>query len=99
MDHNHNILYLLKCLDSGLHKIGITTDSIQKRILSIGGNLEEVHHVRLEDPRKHESILHNKYNDFNVYHDGVRNGKTEFFSLTKNQVQEVISYMDEVANA
>ena len=95
---NHNILYLLKCLDTGWYKIGITTDNIQKRLLSIGGELEEIHHVRLEDPRKHESILHNKYNDFNVYHDGVRNGNTEFFSLTEEQVRDVIDYMNEVSN-
>ena len=96
---NHNILYLLKCLDTGKHKIGVTTNNVQKRIAAIGGNLVEVHHVRLEDPLKHESILHNKYKDFKAYHGVVRSGNTEFFSLTEEQVQEVIDYMNEVSSA
>ena len=94
---NHDILYLLKCLETGWYKIGITTNNTKKRISDLGGNLEEVHHVKLEDPRKYESILHNKYKDFNKYHEVVRSGKTEFFSLTENQVQEVIDYMNEVS--
>ena len=81
--HNHNILYLLRCTDTGWYKIGITTDDVKKRIYSIGGNIEEVFHVKLEDPRHHEKLLHTKYKDINVYHDGVMDGNTEFFSLTE----------------
>lgn len=97
--HNHNILYLLKCLDTGWYKVGVTTDTVQNRISSIGGNLEEVHHVQLEDPRKHEAILHKQYSKEREYNLCVRDGKTEFFSLTEEQVKEVIDYMnDEVSN-
>ena len=96
--HNHNILYLLKCLDTGWYKIGITTDNVQKRMVTIGGNLEEVYHVKLEEPRKHESILHKQYANDREYNLGVRDGNTEFFSLTEEQVQEVIEYMNEVSS-
>lgn len=95
---NHNILYLLKCNETGWYKIGVTTDRVQKRIASIGGNLKEVYHVVLEDPRKHEAILHKRYEiarEFNLF---VRNGNTEFFSLTESQAQEIINYMNEIKN-
>ena len=95
---SHNILYILRCKDTGWYKIGITTNTTKSRMLDLGGNLEEVHHVNLEDPRKHEAILHNKYGGFNIYHEEVRNGNTEFFSLNEQQVQEVVAYMDEVSN-
>lgn len=95
---NHNMLYLLKCLDTGWYKIGITTDKVQKRIVSIGGNIEEVHHVVLDEPRKHETILHKKYEKYREYNLCVRNGNTEFFSLTEEHVKEVIDYMNEAAN-
>ena len=93
--NNHDILYLLKCNETGWYKIGITTNSTKNRISKIGGNLEEVHHVKLENPRKHESILHKKYAQVRTYNYQVKSGNTEFFSLTEEQVQEVISYMNE----
>ena len=68
---------------------------MKKRINSIGGDLVEVFHVRCFNPKESESILHDKYKDFNVYNNEVKNGKTEFFSLTEEQVQEVINYMKE----
>lgn len=95
---NHNILYLLKCLDTGWYKIGITTNDTKNRILSIGGNLKEVYHINLEDPRKHESILHKKYEKERKHNLCVKSGNTEFFSLTEDQAQEVISYMNEVSS-
>ena len=95
---NHNILYLLKCLDTGWYKIGITTNNVEKRVRDIGGDLEEIHHVVLDEPRKHESILHRMYEKDREYNLCVRNGKTEFFSLTEEQVQEVIDYMNEVSS-
>ena len=94
---NHDILYLLKCLETGWYKIGITTGVTKNRISSIGGKLEEIHHVKLEDPGKHESILHKRYTKYREYNLCVRDGCTEFFSLTEEQVQEVIAYMDEVS--
>lgn len=96
--HNHDILYLLKCLETGWYKIGITTGNIKQRISGIGGNLEEIHHVLLECPREHESILHKKYEKDREYNLCVRNGNTEFFSITEEQVQEVIAYMNEVSS-
>ena len=91
----HNILYLLKCYTTGLYKIGITTDDLDKRIASIGG-VTEVFHVVCNNPRRWEKELHKKYKDYNVYNETVNNGNTEFFSLTEEQVQEVINYMKEL---
>lgn len=96
--HNHNILYLLKCLETGWYKIGITTDNVQKRIASIGGNIEEIYHVKLEDPKRYESILHKRYAKDREYNLCVRGGHTEFFSLTEEQAQEIINYMNEIKN-
>jgi len=94
---DYSILYLLKCLDTAWYKIGITGNLVN-RIQQMGGNIEEVHHVVLDDPKTHESILHKKYKREREYNPCVRNGNTEFFSLTEEQVQEVIAYMDEVSN-
>lgn len=93
---NHNILYLLKCKNTNLHKIGVTTNDVQKRISSIGGELVEIFHVVCDDPMTYEKLLHTKYQDINIYNDTVRNGNTEFFSLTEEQVKEVINYMKEL---
>lgn len=94
--HNHNILYLLKCKETGWYKIGITTGDTKRRIQQIGGNVEDVFHVSIEDPRKHETYLHKKYSNAREYNLCVVNGNTEFFSLTEEQVKEVINYMREL---
>lgn len=38
--HNHNILYLLKCKETGWYKIGITTGDTKRRIQQIGAMLK-----------------------------------------------------------
>lgn len=63
----------------------------------IGGNLEEVFHVVCENPGEHETYLHKLYKEFNVYHNGVNNGKTEFFSLNEDQVKQIIDFMSSIA--
>ena len=94
--HNHNILYLLYCRNSGTYKIGIT-NNLKRRISEIGGNLvEEVYHVEIEDPRRHESHLHQQYKEARKTNLCVNDGHTEFFSFTEQQVQEVINYMKEL---
>lgn len=94
---NQNILYLLKCKDTGWYKIGITTDSTHRRKVSIGGNVEEIFHIICEDPRKHETYLHKLYEKDREYNPCVRSGNTEFFSLNKDQVQQIIDYMSSIA--
>lgn len=86
---NQNTLYLLKCLDTGLIKIGIT-NNIDRRISSIGGNLGYLHHVTLGNPRQLEKQLHQKYQQYQVFNPTVRNGGTEFFGLTDQQVSWLI---------
>lgn len=86
---NQNILYVLKCLDTGLVKIGIT-NNLNKRISTIGGNLEHVHHVTLESPRQLERGLHEKYKKYRIFNHNVRSGGTEFFKLSEQQIKELI---------
>lgn len=95
--YNHDILYLLRCNDTGWYKIGITTTNTKARIRQIGGNIEEVFHVVCNDPRKHESILHKKYARDREYNLCVKDGNTEFFSLNEAQVKQIIDYMSSIA--
>ena len=94
---NQNILYLLKCKDTGWYKIGITTDSTHRRKVSIGGNVEEIFHIICEDPRKHETYLHKLYEKDREYNPCVKSGNTEFFSLNEEQVAKVRQYMASIA--
>lgn len=86
---NQNTLYILKCLDTGLIKIGIT-NSLDKRISKIGGNLEYLHHITLENPRQLELELHERYRQLREFNPNVKNGGTEFFRLSEQQVKDLI---------
>lgn len=96
--YNHDILYLLLCKETCKYKIGITTGTIDNRISKLGGHLQCIHFVRIDNPRKQESILHKRYADVRTRNETVTSGNTEFFRLSEAQVQEVISYMNEVSN-
>lgn len=91
---NQNILYVLKCLNTGLFKIGIT-NNLQKRISSIGGKLEHVFHITIENPRELEKHLHDKYQLNQVFNAYVSSGGTEFFSLSDQQVEELICFLSQ----
>lgn len=87
--HNQNTLYILRCKDTGLVKIGIT-NNLKKRMSSIGGNLEYIFSITVDNPRQLEKQLHSQYQQYSVPNPMVRSGGTEFFSLTLEQVQEII---------
>lgn len=57
---NQDTLYVLKCNNTGLYKIGIT-NNLEKRRSSIGGNLEHIYHITTENPRDLEKYLHQRY--------------------------------------
>lgn len=86
---NQNTLYVLKCLDTGLIKIGIT-NSLEKRVSGIGGNLQILGHTLLHNPRELEKELHKKYQKYRRFNRQVRNGGTEFFQLSETQISELI---------
>lgn len=90
---NQNILYLLKCLDTGNVKIGIT-NSLEKRMTTIGGSLQYIHHITIDNPRNLEKQLHKKYQAYNEFNPTVNNGGTEFFKLTDQQLHELIQYLN-----
>lgn len=93
--NNQSILYILKCCVTGHYKIGIT-NNLSNRIKTIGGELTYISHAKLDNPREHEKILHSIYKPCNVFNPNVRNGGTEFFQLSQQQVQEVIHYLESV---
>lgn len=86
---NQDTLYILKCLDTGLVKIGIT-NSLDKRISTIGGNLEYLHHTTLDNPRQLERKLHKRYQQFRIFNPNVVSGGTEFFELSEQQIKGLI---------
>ena len=94
-NHNQNTLYLLKCLDTGLIKIGIT-NNLRQRISSIGGSLEYLYHITVENPRQLEKSLHQEYKDFQVFNPTVKNGGTEFFQLSESQVLNIIQFLSSI---
>ena len=87
--HNQNILYVLKCLNTGHIKIGIT-NNLKTRISSIGGELEYIYHTESGDPRSLEKQLHKKYIQYKHFNRTVKSGGTEFFKLSDGQVAELI---------
>lgn len=93
--NNPSILYLLKCNTTGLCKIGITSN-LSNRVKSIGGELTYITHVVVDNTREHEKLLHSTYQSCNRFNPNVRNGGTEFFQLSQEQVQEVIHYLESV---
>lgn len=91
-NHNQDTLYILKCLSTGLIKIGIT-NNLKQRISSIGGNLQHISHVIVENPRDLEQELHKKYQKYNKFNHNVKSGGTEFFDLSDQQLQEIVQYV------
>lgn len=87
--NNQDILYVLKCMNTGTIKIGVTNNLV-KRISSIGGDLEYIHHIRLDSPRNLEYQLHKKYQPYRLFNSTVKSGGTEFFKLSDGQVAELI---------
>lgn len=92
--HNQNILYVIRCKDTSLVKIGIT-NNLKARIRSIGGNLEYIYHITTKNPKNLEIALHAKYSPFNQYNNQVKNGGTEFFQLSEPQVEELLCFLSQ----
>ena len=90
--HNQNIVYVLSCASTGLVKIGIT-NNLKKRLQTLGGNLYVIAAFISETPRDLESQLHKRFKDYRIYNQEVRNGNTEFFKLTQDQVQQVLDIL------
>lgn len=88
-NHNQNTLYLLRCRNTDLIKIGIT-GNMPNRLASIGGDLYPIYVVSTHNPRTLEKQLHETYKQYRVFNPTVRNGGTEFFDLSDHQVQEIM---------
>lgn len=91
-NHNQDTLYILHCTDTNLIKIGIT-NNLKQRMSSIGGNMEYVFHINMDNPRELEKSLHQQYQQSQKFNPNVKNGGTEFFDLTDQQLQEIIEYV------
>lgn len=85
-------IYLLRCNITNLVKIGITSN-LEKRICSLGGSLQSIYSAKVDNPRQAEKHLHKVYQKYAVFNDTVRSGGTEFFSLTQDQIVDIIHYI------
>lgn len=94
-NQNQDTLYLIRCLETGALKIGITNNT-SKRMQTIGGLIQLIKQVHCTNPRQREKYLHDKYQRYREYNPHVKSGNTEFFQLTDEQVQEVITYFNSV---
>ena len=94
-NQNQNLLYLVRCNETGLIKIGITTNNVNKRIKSIGGSLTLISVFNTENARKLEADLHLKYKQFKEYNLCVDNGNTEFFNISDDILHEIIKYIEQ----
>lgn len=94
-NHNQTILYLLRCRNTDLVKIGITSN-IGTRLGNIGGDLYVIYSKKVPDPRSLEQKLHNMYQVHRVFNNTVNNGGTEFFNLSDTQVQEIEEIINNV---
>ena len=89
---NQDTVYLIRCLNTGLIKIGIT-NNIKKRLSSIGGSLELIGQYQIAESRSVEKTLHKEYQEYRVFNPTVLNGNTEFFDITEQQLKEIIDFL------
>lgn len=92
---NQSILYMLRCHNTGLVKIGITNNLII-RMSGIGGDISYIHHKETSSPRQLEKVIHQRYKDFQVYNPTVKSGGTEFFQLSESQVLDIIHFLSSI---
>lgn len=86
-----NTVYLIRCQQSGLHKIGITGKWGQRsRQLRVGSKTSVVRVVRVSDGPALEKRLHKRY-------DAVRVPQTEYFQLSETQLQEVLQVLEKAS--
>lgn len=86
---NYNIIYILRCLCTGLIKIGITSN-LKNRLQSIGGELQVIQQFTVSNPAILERHLHNHFQHNRTSNLHVRSGNTEFFNLTDQELKEAL---------
>lgn len=89
---NQHTLYILRCLNTGYVKIGIT-NNLDRRIQSIGGTLEYIYSKEFLNPRRIEKHIHAMLIAKRVRNRSVTSGYTEFFSLSDAEIHELIQYI------
>lgn len=80
-------VYVLKCLDTGLVKIGITKDLVRRS--KEVGNTRVIQQVKHVSPRDLETTLHTKYSQFRVTNYKALSGNTEFFQLDNDMLLQL----------
>lgn len=87
-----NTVYVIRCLQTGIHKIGITGDWARRsRELEVGSKTTPVRVARVNDGPQLEKWLHKRYK-------AVRLPQTEYFQLSAEQLEHVLSALDKAAN-
>lgn len=91
---NQDTLYVLRCNNTGLYKVGIT-NNLGKRISSIGGSTKHIAHIKCENPRQLEKCIHVRLREHRVFNASVSSGGTEFFQLSEPQVEELLCFLSQ----
>jgi hypothetical protein len=87
-----NTVYVIRCLQTGIHKIGITGDWARRsRELEVGTKTAAVRVARVNDGPQLEKWLHRRYK-------AVRLPQTEYFQLSADQLEHVLAALDKAAN-
>ena len=85
-------LYLLRCTDSGLTKIGVTS-SLVRRLKELPNTLEIVYWKQNNKAFELEQMLHSKYSMLRQNHPKVFGGRTEFFRLTEEELDNLVQFL------
>lgn len=84
-----NLIYVLKCSNTGLIKIGIT-GNLKRRLKTIGGSNTVLGYLEISNPRNLEKSLHKEYQAVNTYNNTVASGNTEYFKLTEQETLNLL---------
>lgn len=94
-NQDQNILYLAKERETGLIKIGVTKN-LKNRMLNIS-SVEPFLYLDIGSPgaREEEKTLHHLFKDKRVTSKLAKCGVTEFFSLSKGDIEFIAHYLQE----
>lgn len=88
-------LYLLKCTDTGLVKIGVTSQ-LHRRLKELPKTLEVLLWLPHTSAYHIEAVLHKKYQTTRTDYPVQFGGRTEFFRLTDEELDQILQYLETV---
>lgn len=82
-------IYVLKCADTGLVKIGVTSE-LSRRLKELPKTMEVIFWTETTLAFATERQLHKKYSKHRTNHPRIFGGRTEFFRLSQPEIAEVL---------